>query len=331
MIEKLGRYEIKDELGRGGGGIVYRALDPETGEEVALKVLPKGGLDPVRDSTMMERLRREAESTAILQHPNIVRVHSLQEDQGQVYLVMELVRGRMLEDALREKEAFSPQDVARIISAAASALDFAHQSNIVHRDVKPANLMLTDDGVLKVMDFGAVKILDRQQSMDLTTAGTVVGSPHYMSPEQIRGVAVDGRSDQFSLAVIAYQLLAGKRPFAAESLAAILYQIAEEQPAPLSSLRSDLPAATDVVFNRALAKKQADRYPTCSAFAEDLNAAIHVVSNVVSNVVSSTVVSSTESAARSGGESGKKSRWWIAAGVAALAAILAVLLLVRLK
>jgi len=223
VIEKLGRYQIKGELGRGAGGIVYHAIDPETGEELALKALPKGGLDPVRDSTMMERLRREGESTAILQHPNIVRVHRLEEADGQVYLVMEYVRGRMLEEALRKRENFSLRDVVRILSAAAGALDFAHQSSIVHRDVKPANLMLTDNGGLKVMDFGAVKILDRRHSMDLTTAGTAVGSPYYMSPEQIRGITVDGRSDQFSLAVIGYQLLAGKRPFTAESVAAILY------------------------------------------------------------------------------------------------------------
>jgi len=306
VIEKLGPYQIKAELGRGAGGIVYRAVDPQSGEEVALKALPKGGLDPVRDSTMMERLRREAESTAMLQHPNIVRVHSLQEDQGQVFLVMEFVRGRPLQEALDKHEQFSVQDVARIISAAASALDFAHQSSIVHRDVKPANLMLTENGGLKVMDFGAVKILHGKRA-ELTTVGTAVGSPHYMSPEQIRGVPVDGRSDQFSLAVIAYELLAGRRPFAAESLAAILYQIADEQPAPLSSLRTDLPAQVDGVFARALAKKREDRYATCSAFAEDLSAAILPA------------------------RSGKKTRLWIALGVAAAAMIAAILLLLRLK
>jgi serine/threonine protein kinase len=305
-MEKLGRYEIKGELGRGAGGIVYHAVDPETGQEVALKALPKAGLDPVRDITMMERLRREAESTAVLQHPNIVRVDGLEEDHGQVYLVMELVRGRTVEEALRKKEKFSPNDVARIVSAAASALDFAHQASIVHRDVKPANVMLTEEGSLKVMDFGAVKILDRQHAMELTTAGTVVGSPHYMSPEQIRGSAVDGRSDQFSLAVIAYQLLAGKRPFAAESLAAIVYQVCEEQAAPLSSLRSDLPAAVDTVFARALAKKREERYPRCSDFAVDLEAAI-------------------------GAGSGAKARtrWWIAAAIVAAAIIVAVLVAMR--
>ncbi|HLH38689.1 MAG TPA: serine/threonine-protein kinase [Bryobacteraceae bacterium] len=306
MIEKLGPYQIKAELGRGSGGIVYRAVDPASGEEVALKTLPKGGLDPVRDSTMMERLRREAESTAMLRHPNIVRVHSLREDQGEVYLVMEFVRGRSVQEALDKHEKFSVRDVARIISAAASALDFAHQSSIVHRDVKPANLMLTEDGGLKVMDFGAVKILHGERA-ELTTVGTAVGSPHYMSPEQIRGVGVDGRSDQFSLAVIAYELLAGRRPFAAESLAAILYQIADEQPAPLSSLRKDLPAEVDAVFARALAKKREERYPTCSAFAEDLSAAILPAG------------------------SGKKTRLWIAIGVAAAAVIAAILLLIRLK
>jgi len=307
VSEKLGRYEIKGELGRGAGGVVYRALDPETGEEVALKALPKAGLDPVRDITMMERLRREAESTAILQHPNIVRVYGLEEDHGQVYLVMELVRGRMLEEALRKKEEFASKDVARIISAAASALDFAHQASIVHRDVKPANLMLTEDGGLKVMDFGAVKILDRKHAMELTTAGTAVGSPYYMSPEQIRGQAVDGRSDQFSLAVIAYQLLAGRRPFAAESLAAIIYQITDEPPAPLSSLRSDLPAAVDTVFHRALAKKRDERYPNCADFAADLNAAI-----------------------TAGVRAKTRKRWWIAAGIAAAALVGALLLAMRI-
>ena len=306
MIEKLGRYDIKGELGRGAGGIVYHAVDPETGEEVALKALPKAGLDPVRDITMMERLRREAESTAVLQHPNIVRVDRLEEDHGQVYLVMELVRGRTLEQALRKKETLSPPEVARIISAAASALDFAHRASIVHRDVKPANLMLTEEGGLKVMDFGAVKILDRQHAMELTTAGTVVGSPHYMSPEQILGGAVDGRSDQFSLAVIAYQLLAGKRPFAAEALAAVVYQVCEENAAPLSSLRSDLPATVDAIFARALAKKRDERYPRCSDFAVDLDAAI-------------------------GAGAKSRTRWWIAAAVVVAAVIVgAVLIAMRI-
>ncbi|MGH9558723.1 MAG: serine/threonine-protein kinase [Bryobacteraceae bacterium] len=298
MIEKLGRYRITGELGKGAGGVVYSAIDPETGAEVALKALPTSdfGLDR---AALLERLKREAESTAKLDHPNIVKVTGLeQEAGGRYFLTMEMVKGRTLEHGLRNQEPFAPKQVAEMISMAAAALDYAHGSGMVHRDVKPANLMIIAGGGLKVMDFGAVKLLDQEQKMQLTRAGTTIGSPHYISPEQLMGGEVDGRSDQFSLAVIAYELLVGRKPFQAEAVALVMFQIAtEKHPAP-HSIRPELPAALSAVFDRGLAKKREERYESCSDFARDLIAALQV-------------------------DRPKQSRlWWIvAAAVVAIAAI----------
>ena len=299
---QIGKYEIQRALGRGATGMVYLARDTFTGNEVALKTIePEVFRDPEFGSVYRTQFQNEASLAGKLRHPYIVAILDavVAEDSG--HIAMEYVKGGDLSKHVKPDNLLPVADVLQIAFKCCGALEYAAKEGVVHRDIKPANLMIAGGTDVKISDFGAA-YLRRTQAVQTAA----MGSPYYMSPEQIRGITVDGRSDQFSLAVIGYQLLAGKRPFTAESVAAILYQIAEEQPAPLSSLRTDLPRAVDAVFERALAKKREERYPSCSAFAEDLKAAIDVGAR-------------------------QKMRWWIALGLAAVVVVVVVLLLLRLK
>lgn len=269
----FGRFEVIDELGRGGGGVVYRCRDAESGATVALKAVPEQHPSS-GDRQLVERLRREAESIAALDHPNIVRFIEFGEGNGAVYFAMELVDGRTLEQALNNGERFSPSQAVRIVSGIAEALDFAHARGIVHRDVKPGNVMLTPDGGIRVMDFGTAKLLHRSNVQQLTMMGSMVGSAHYMAPEQVIESGVGSGTDQFALAIIAWEMLAGRKPFEADSVPAILFQIGNTDPPPLSGIRGDLSPTIDAVFARALAKTPEARYLSCGEFASDLRAAL---------------------------------------------------------
>ncbi|HZU28623.1 MAG TPA: serine/threonine-protein kinase [Bryobacteraceae bacterium] len=274
----FGRFEVTGELGRGGGGVVYRAVDKDSGAPVALKVVPEQQASGERARNahrqLVERLRREAESVAALDHANIVRFIEFGEDGGAVYFAMEMVEGRTVQAMLTAREPVTAFQVVRIISGVADALDFAHARGIVHRDVKPGNIMLTADGRIKVMDFGTAKLLQQTNVQQLTMVGSMVGSADYMSPEQVVESGVEGRSDQFSLAIIAYELLAGRRPFEADNVPAVLFQIGHVDPPAITTFRPDLPSAVDAVFGRALCKTALDRFPTCAAFAGELRAAL---------------------------------------------------------
>ena len=276
----IGRFEIKGELGRGGGGVVYRCLDPESGKTLAVKVVAEtpasGDQEEEAHRLLVERLRREADSVATLDHPNIVKFIEFGEDKdkGSVYFAMEMVQGYTLEEALEHQDKFAAEEVVRVLTAVASALDFAHSRGIVHRDVKPANVMLSAEGEVKVMDFGTAKLLQQTNVQQLTMLGSMIGSAHYMSPEQVTETGVSGQSDQFSLGIIAYDLLAGRKPFEADSVPAILFQITAVDPPALSGIRTDLSKDVDKVFLRALAKKREDRYPTCAEFIRELRDAL---------------------------------------------------------
>ena len=277
-MANIARFEIRSELGRGGGGVVYRCFDPWSKTTVAVKVVAERPATDDREQEshrlLVERLRREADSIATLQHPNIVTFIEFGEDQGSVYFAMELVEGYTLEESLLHQDKFARDEVVRILTGVAAALDFAHSRGIVHRDVKPANVMLTTGGAVKVMDFGTAKLLQQSNVQQLTMVGSMIGSAHYMSPEQVTESGVDGRSDQFSLAVIAYGLLAGRKPFEADSVPAILYQITSEDPPALTSIRTDLSGSVDAVFKRALAKSRDSRYTTCAEFVRELRGAL---------------------------------------------------------
>ncbi len=273
-MDRIGRYKILSELGRGAMGIVYRAEDPKIGRQVAIKTLRLA--DKADDSEiagLRERLLREAQSAGRLSHPGIVTVYDVGEDNGVAYIAMEFVEGRTLESYLREGLMQDLSFGAEVLLQSAAALDYAHSKEIVHRDIKPANLMVTANNVAKIMDFGIARI----SSSQLTQTGTVMGTPSYMSPEQVRGQGLDGRSDQFSLGVIAYELLTGKKPFAGDNLTAVIFKIVSAEPAKVTDLCPWLVPQVDQVMARALAKKPEDRYANCLALAESFRAAVEGV------------------------------------------------------
>jgi serine/threonine protein kinase len=272
MQQTIGRYQILSELGRGAMGIVYRALDPAINRPVAIKTIKLAEFtDDAERERLRDRLFREAQSAGILSHPNIVTVYDVGEQDEVTYIAMEFVNGPSLEKVLLEPEPPVPQKIVGILQQTAAALDFAHKKGIVHRDIKPANIMLDEDGSAKITDFGVAKIAQSQQ---MTQTGMVLGTPNYMSPEQVQGKPVDGRADQFSLAVASYEMLTGEKPFAAEQLTTVLYKIVSEEPLPPHHLNPSLGWAVAMVLTRAMAKDPAKRYPTCTEFINALDAAL---------------------------------------------------------
>lgn len=271
-MEKIGRYTILGELGRGGFGIVFKAQDPRINRIVAIKTIPTQELRSFAGGQQLyERLSREAQSAGSLNHPGIVTVYELDEDEAATYIVMEFVPGRSLRDRMIDAVTMDTGRKLSLLKQMAEALDFAHQNGIVHRDIKPANILVTDAGVAKIADFGVAKIM-HQNSMSAT--GTAVGTPSYMSPEQIMATGVDGRSDQFSLAVIAYELLTGKQPFASDSLPGLIHQILSiDPPDPVTVCAEVAKPGSDVLL-RALAKQPEQRFASCVAFVEALQRAV---------------------------------------------------------
>src|ERR1044072_7097081 len=196
-MDRIGRYKIVRELGRGAMGVVYHAIDPNIGRPVAIKTIQLGGSrKPEEQERLRERLFREARSAGILSHPGIVTIYDVEQQGDLAYIAMEFVDGPTLDQVLSESNAIPQAKLLSILSQAAVALDYAHQKGIVHRDIKPANIMIARDGAVKITDFGIAKIASADQ---LTMTGAIVGTPHYMSPEQVQGHPVDGRTDQFSL------------------------------------------------------------------------------------------------------------------------------------
>ncbi|HZI84798.1 MAG TPA: serine/threonine-protein kinase [Casimicrobiaceae bacterium] len=264
----IGKYEIRRELGRGAMGVVYEGYDPSIKRVVALKTIRADQLSGEQADVVIARFRREAQAAGRLNHPNIVSIYDFGEEGGVWYIAMELVQGRELKASFDADERFRLGDVVRIMGQILSALDYSHKQGVVHRDIKPANIFLLDDGSVKVADFGIAHI----EASNLTQVGTVMGTPSYMSPEQIMGLPVDGRSDLFSAGVILYQFLTGERPFAG-SAATTMQKVLKEDPLPPSTLNVQLPPALDAVVRKGLAKRADERYPTAQAFATALNAA----------------------------------------------------------
>jgi TPR repeat protein len=273
MLEQLGRYRITGRLGAGGMGVVYLAEDTVLGRRVALKTVRLlEGADPNSKQDLTERFLREARIVAQMEHPGIVAVFDFGHEGETAYLVLEYVAGSNLANRMEQPPKLDRASGARVLLEAASALDYAHKRGVVHRDVKPANLLLTDDGRVKVADFGIAKL---SGSTTMTATGMLMGTVEYMSPEQIRGETVDGRSDQYSLAVVAYQLVTGKRPFQADSTITLAHMIVYEQPTPASAANQSALVTLNVdrVLARALHKQPAARYATCSDFVRELELA----------------------------------------------------------
>jgi serine/threonine-protein kinase len=269
--QRIGRYLVTGELGRGAMGIVYEAVDPLIGRKVAVKVIRLQALADAGEANLLrERLFREARLAGVLSHPGIVVVFDVGQEGGLAFIAMERVEGLSLYQVLASGRMIPRADALEILRQAAAALDYAHRNGVVHRDIKPANIMLDNGVKVKIADFGIAKITSTDR---FTQTGMVMGTPSYMSPEQIEARPADGRSDQFSLAVVAYELLTGGRPFQADYLATLAHMIVYGDRPSARAANPGLPPAVDVVFHRSLARLPNDRYPSCTEFVAALEQA----------------------------------------------------------
>jgi eukaryotic-like serine/threonine-protein kinase len=263
----LGRYEVIRELGKGAMGVVYLGKDPKINREVAIKTLRfEDEFDSADMSAMKERFFREAESAGRLVHPNIVTIYDAGDDGDISYIAMELLSGTDLKDFTTKGKLLPMNETLEIVARVADALDYAHQQGVVHRDIKPANIMRLKDGAIKVTDFGIARITSQSK----TATGTVMGTPSYMSPEQLAGSKVDGRADLFSLGVTLYEMLTGEKPFTGESVATLMFRIANTPHQNIMTVRGDLPPGTEEIINTALQKTPDERYQRGSQMAADL-------------------------------------------------------------
>lgn len=271
--QRIGRYRIVAELGRGSMARVYRAEDPNLGRQVALKIMaPTAPLDADELETLRRRFLLEAQAAGRLRHPGIVLVLDADTDpaSGIFYIAMELVEGRSLEALVRERGRLPVATAVDLALQVAAALGYAHAEGVVHRDVKPANILVSEAGPVKVSDFGVAKL----GIESLTLAGQVLGSPFFMAPEQVRGEPVDGRADLFSLGAVLYRCLAGEVPFGGDSIASVTFKVVNVDPRPLRSHAPETPAALEATIERAMAKDPADRFQTARAMADALEASI---------------------------------------------------------
>ena len=274
-LKTLGRYNIERVLGKGAMGVVYEGVDPRLNRRVAIKTILKSNLDDDTAKDFAMRFVREAQAVARLNHPNIVQVYDFGEEQNVAYLVMEFIRGKELKNFFDANERFDLKEAVRIMSELCEALEFAHQAGIVHRDIKPANVMIDSQARTKLTDFGVARIQDTDKtSVEKTQAGTMVGTPAYMSPEQITGGNIDKRTDIFSAGIILYQFLTGEKPFTGGGAWTIAKKIIQEDPPPPSSLNNAVTPLFDAVVNKALAKNVDERFQSARDLALALKRAL---------------------------------------------------------
>jgi serine/threonine-protein kinase len=265
--DRIGRYVVQAELGRGAMGVVYRAHDPQLDRHVAIKTVRRDlGLAPEADADLRKRVHQEATAAGRLTHPHIVAIHDVLELNGIPYIVMEYVDGRTLAELIAAEGALVSSQAVRLVTEVCAGLEYAHGHGVVHRDIKPSNILVTAEGVAKVGDFGIARVAGSR----VTRTGAILGTPAYMSPEQLQGRVLDGRSDIFALAVTLYEAVTGVPPFQGDDLVALLYQIAHQAPPPLSARHPAAPRALEPVIERAMAKNPEERYATAGAFAHAL-------------------------------------------------------------
>lgn len=266
-ISTLGRYKVVGELGQGAMGTVFKGLDPAINRNVALKTIRLDFVsDPEEFAELKERLFREARAAGMLSHPNIVTIYDVGTEGKLQYIAMEYIKGATLEDMIRRNVKFNLRIVAQMIVQICSALEYAHAQKIVHRDIKPANIMVQNDYTIKVMDFGIARV----DSTSMTRTGIAMGTPNYISPEQLQGRNIDHRCDIFSLGVMMYELLVGKRPFTGENLTALIYSIVNKDPEPPSAVDSTIPPLFDRILMKALKKNPDERFQKASEVASAL-------------------------------------------------------------
>jgi serine/threonine protein kinase len=274
-LKQLGRYDLTRVLGKGAMGIVYEGLDPKLHRKVAIKTILKGHMDDDEASKEYSmRFMREAQAVARLNHPHIVQVYDFGEEKEVAYIVMEFIKGKELKNFFDANERFELKEAVRIMCELLDALDFAHESGIVHRDIKPANVMLDGQARVKLADFGVARVADDRSAAEKTQAGTMVGTPAYMSPEQITGGNVDRRTDIFSAGIILYQFLTGEKPFTGSGAWTIAKKIIQDHPPVPSSINNTISALFDNVVNKALSKQVDTRYQTAKEFGTALKRAL---------------------------------------------------------
>src|SRR5690242_15507696 len=274
-LKTLGRYNIERVLGKGAMGVVYEGVDPRLGRRVAIKTILKSHLDEDTAKDYSMRFVREAQAVARLNHPNVVQVFDFGEEGDIAYLVMEFIKGKELKTFFDANERFELKEVVRIMCELCDALDFAHSAGIIHRDIKPANVMLDAQARTKLTDFGIARVQDSDKAaVERTQAGTLVGTPAYMSPEQILGGQIDKRADVFSAGIILYQFLTGEKPFSGSGAWTIAKKIIQEEPPLPSSLNNAVTPLFDAVVNRALAKSPDERFQSARDLAMALKCAL---------------------------------------------------------
>ncbi|RKX26870.1 MAG: hypothetical protein DRP45_02440 [Candidatus Zixiibacteriota bacterium] len=266
-ISNLGRYQVSGILGKGAMGTVYKGVDPAINRPVALKTIRLDFVsDPEELAELKERLHREAQAAGKLSHPNIVTIYDVGSEGSLQYIAMEYLEGRTLEALIKKKVRFNYRIIAQIISQMCAALEYAHERGIVHRDIKPANIMVLNDYRIKVMDYGIARI----DSTSMTKTGIAMGTPNYISPEQLKGQEIDRRADLFSLGVVMYEMLLGRRPFKGENITSLMYAIMNREPEQPSSVNPQVPLLFDHIIGKALKKNPAERYQKASDIANDL-------------------------------------------------------------
>ncbi len=269
MSETLGKYELRHVLGKGAMGTVYEGFDPIIARRVAIKTVRLPDADDVEAQDELARFKREAQAAGRLSHPNIVGVFDYGETPDLAYIVMEFVDGTTLKHVVDKKERFELAEIARLMESLMAGLQFSHDRGVVHRDIKPANIMLTQSGEVKIADFGIARI----ESSSMTQAGTMLGTPSYMSPEQFMGQTVDARTDLYSSGVMLYQLLTGEKPFEG-GLTAIMHKVLNTEPPPPSALSVTVPHAFDAVVKKAMAKRPEDRFASATEFSRAIRDAL---------------------------------------------------------
>jgi serine/threonine-protein kinase len=274
-LKTLGRYNIERTLGKGAMGVVYEGLDPKLNRRVAIKTILKSHLDPDTAKDYSMRFSREAQAVARLNHPHIVQVYDFAEEGDIAYLVMEFIRGKELKNFFDANERFDIREAVRVMCELLDALEFAHNAGIIHRDIKPANVMLDSQARTKLTDFGVARVQDSDRTQaERTQAGTMVGTPAYMSPEQITGANIDKRTDLFSAGIILYQFLTGEKPFTGGGAWTIAKKIIQEDPPAPSSLNNAVTPFFDAVVNKALSKNPDTRYQSAKDFGVALRRAL---------------------------------------------------------
>ena len=285
---QIGRYRVESELGRGAAGLVYRAYDPKISRVVAIKLLRSDVLTSDDREQYLKRFSQEARAAGGCRHPNIVVIHDFATHEGAPFLVMEFVDGIGLDRALRRDGRFAPDAAVAIMLQVLDALDAAHSLGIVHRDVKPANILLLPNGQVKVTDFGIARL----SGSDVTPDGTMLGTPAYMSPEQCRGESVDLRSDLFSAGSVLYELLSGAKPFAGDSYASTMQHLLAGEPEDIGQLVPDLPDGLVTAVRKSLAKQREARFSSAWAMADALRGVARRASPAADTVIDHTVIRS---------------------------------------